>query len=70
MAVQDSWGMNRVYYQDDRGQYASIPASWTDAVPVDPVVAMSAGRAPFRLQDLLELARLTAALGQEVSRAH
>ena len=45
---------------------ASIPASWTDVVAPDPVVVLSAGRSPFRLDDLLELTRLVAALEQEV----
>jgi hypothetical protein len=35
-------------------------------IPPDPVVVISAGRSPFRLEDLLELARLVAALRQEV----
>ena len=58
MTVRTNWGVDRVYYQDQYGQLACIPASWTDAVPPDPVVAISAGRSPFRLEDLLELTRL------------
>ena len=36
----------------------SIPAAWTDVEGVDPFVAMAAGRARFRVEDLLTLARL------------
>jgi hypothetical protein len=51
----------------DKGRLVAVPAGWTDAVPVDPATVVSAGRSPFRLQDLLELARLVEALGQEAS---
>jgi hypothetical protein len=43
-----------------------MPASWTDVVAPDPVVALSAGRSPFRLDDLLELTRLVSVWRQEV----
>ena len=36
----------------------SIPASWTDVEGADPVVALAAGRAHFRVADLLALARV------------
>jgi len=36
----------------------SVPARWTDVFDEDPFVATSAGRSPFRVIDLLELARL------------
>ena len=67
MTVRNNWGEDRVYYQDEQGQLACVPASWTDVIPPDPVVAISAGRLPFRLEDLLELARLLAALEPEAS---
>jgi hypothetical protein len=35
---------------------ASIPASYTDAREDDPFVAIAAGRAHFRYEDLVELA--------------
>lgn len=66
MTVRHNWGEDRVYYHDAQGLLASIPASWTDVIPADPVVAISAGRSPFRLEDLLELTRLLLALQQEV----
>ena len=36
----------------------SVPASWTDLVPEDPLVYLAAGRSPFRVVDLIELAQL------------
>jgi hypothetical protein len=39
-----------------------IPIAWTSLNPEDPAVLFGNGRAPFRLQDLLELARLIATL--------
>jgi hypothetical protein len=38
-------------------------------MPADPVVVVSAGRSPFRLQDLIELGRLLQALRQEARKA-
>jgi len=67
VTIRHNWGEDRVYYHDGRGQLASVPAAWTDVVPLDPDVAISAGRSPFRLRDLLELTRLVAALEQEVA---
>jgi hypothetical protein len=34
-----------------------LPAAWTDAVAVDPFVAIAAGRSRLRVAELLELAR-------------
>ena len=67
ITIRHNWGNDRVCYRDQDGQLASLPAGWTDVVAPDPVVALSAGRSPFRLADLLELARLVAALRQEVA---
>jgi Family of unknown function (DUF5372) len=53
-----NWGENRVFFVDDQGQTRWLPASWTSVEPPDPFVVMAAGRAAFRAQDLLELARL------------
>ena len=59
-----NWGDERVYYQDEAGGLHSVPAAWTSLAPVDPFVRLSAGRSAFRVTDLLELARLLAALTQ------
>jgi len=56
-----NWSENRVYFHDRQGKLISLPAEWTDILPPDPFVVISAGRAAFRTSDLLELAAL---LGQ------
>ena len=58
MTYRRNWGEHRVYFHDDTGRLASLPAPWTNVFPADPYVAVSSGRSPFRVQDLLELAQL------------
>ena len=65
MTLRQNWGENRAYYRDESGELACIPARWTDAVAPDPVVAVSAGRSAFRLEDLVALTRLVATFQQE-----
>jgi len=57
VAYHRNWGEHRVYFHDDAGRLVSLPAQWTSVFPADPCVAVSAGRSPFRVQDLLELAQ-------------
>ena len=58
-----TWQSDRVFFFDDGGELANLPAGWTDVVPADPFVVVSAGRSPFRTADLLALAELVAQLG-------
>ena len=53
-----NWGEDRVYFQAGGVHLTSVPASWTSLSPVDPFVAVAAGRSLFRVEDLLELAKL------------
>ena len=57
-----------MYYPDESGKLCSLPLMWTSLAPIDPLVSLSAGRAAFRVSDLLELSRMLASLkrGQEV----
>jgi hypothetical protein len=64
--VHQHWGENRVVFQDPAGKLHSIVTAWTDVLPADPIVIISAGRSPFRLQDLIELAQLVADLKAKV----
>jgi Family of unknown function (DUF5372) len=64
---QHNWGESRVYFTDDNGESCWIPALWTDVEPPDPFVAISAGRAAFRVGELLELSRLLAHLQPRAS---
>ena len=66
MTIRHNWGEELLYCRDQEGKLIPVPARWTDRVEPDPLVAISAGRSPFRLEDLLELTRLVTALGQEV----
>ncbi len=64
-----TWQSDRVLFFDDTGELASLPAEWTDVVPADPFVVVSAGRSPFRTADLLVLAELVAQLGAGLGAA-
>jgi hypothetical protein len=53
-----NWRADRVYIYDAADELVSLPAEWTDVVPADPFIVVSAGRSPFRIADLLELSEL------------
>jgi Family of unknown function (DUF5372) len=53
------WGQWRVYYFTKEGAKAFLPAEWTDAGPKDPFVEQAGGRAIARVEDLLELVKIT-----------
>jgi uncharacterized protein DUF5372 len=53
-----NWRADRVYVRGSAGELVSLPAEWTDLVAADPFVVVAAGRAPFGLAGLLELAEL------------
>src|SRR5258708_30323710 len=50
-----TWGENRVYFHKKGDHLVSVPASWTDFVPEDPVVQLAAGRSLCRVEDLVDL---------------
>jgi hypothetical protein len=58
-----NWQADRVYFLDDAGELAKLPAEWTDVVPLDPFVVVAAGRAAFRTSDLLAVTELVVRLG-------
>jgi len=53
-----NWGEDRVMYVGSNGRTRSLPVGWTNVAAVDPFVGIAAGRAPFRLEDLLALTAL------------
>jgi hypothetical protein len=57
-----NWRVDRIYVYDGTDRLVSLPAEWTDVVPADPFVVVSAGRSPFRVSDLVELSVLVAEL--------
>jgi hypothetical protein len=58
VTFRHNWGEDRVYFHDQSGKLAAVPVSWTDYLPPDPFVAVSAGRSLFRFEDLIKLAEL------------
>jgi hypothetical protein len=51
-----TWGEDRVYFEDERGELKRLPAAWTSAADTDPFVSISKGRSFFRVEDLIALA--------------
>jgi lipopolysaccharide biosynthesis protein len=49
------WGEERVYYRDENGRMRFVPARWTNIAASDAFVLTAAGRAWFRLEDLIRL---------------
>ena len=45
-------------YLGPNGRTRSLPAGWTNVAAVDPFISVAAGRAPFRLEDLVALTAL------------
>ncbi len=53
------WGRECVEGLDSNGKLLAVPLGWTDAGGgPDPIVALSAGKSFFRIEDLLLLAEL------------
>ncbi len=58
VAERGTWGEDRVFFFDDDGTQRSLPSRWTSIVAPDPFVVVAAGRCPFRVADLLDVAAL------------
>ena len=68
MTCRHNWGENRVYFHDNDGRLTSVPTAWTSVCAADPFVVVSAGRSPFKAQDLLEVAEVIEAMTGGTSR--
>ena len=53
----------RLLLRLDEVEVCSVPPQWTDLFTADPEIVLGRGRAPFRVADLLELARLVEQIG-------
>ena len=53
-----NWGEYRVSFYETPEHVRSLPAAWTSVAPADPSVVLAAGRAAFRVADLLTLSQL------------
>lgn len=58
LSVRQTWGEYRVFYHDDTGALAALPAQWTDVAEADPFVTIARGRSYCRPSDLLHLCRV------------
>ena len=59
MGYAHTWGEHRVFFRKPgEARVRSLPAGWTDIEGVDPFLLISAGRAHFRVEDLIALVRL------------
>jgi hypothetical protein len=56
--VRLNWGELHVTFVDEHQELGYLPAAWTSAALPDPFVVVAAGRALFRIQDLVRLAAL------------
>lgn len=61
MLRAQNWRENRVWFHDAGDRLRSLPAAWTSAVVEEPFNVVAAGRAAFRVEELLELVRLIGA---------
>jgi len=61
MLRAQNWREDRVWFRDVADRLRSLPANWTSAVAEDPFNVVGAGRAAFRVEELLELVRLVGA---------
>ena len=64
VARRQNWAEDRVYFEDDRKKLRSLPSQWTSLVSDDPAWVLAAGRAHFRVADLLALVTLLKELGR------
>jgi len=67
-SIKTPHGERRVYHYDSEGRIASVPLAWTDISPPDPFVVVSAGRALFRIKDLLRLVYLVGEIKKGVDK--
>src|SRR5579859_3176317 len=58
LTYRHNWGEYRVTFYQTPDRVRALPAAWTSLAPPDPSVILAAGRAAFRVADLLELSHL------------
>ncbi|MDA2924468.1 Y4bD/Y4pK family protein [Acidobacteria bacterium AH-259-L09] len=67
MTWRQAWGEDRVYFHDEAAQLCSFPTRFTSLAPPDPFVVLARGRSYFRIEDLIQLAKLVQELWEEQS---
>jgi len=63
-AWRQNWAEDRVYFEDERKKLRSLPSQWTSLVSDDPALVVAAGRAHFRVAELLVLVTLLKEAGR------
>ena len=63
--MRSNWSVDQVYYHDPNGRLRTMPIRWTSLIAIDPAVEFGRGQSPFKLADLLELARLIDGLKEQ-----
>ena len=58
LSYRHNWGEYRVTFYQTPEHVRALPAAWTSLAPPDPSVVLAAGRAAFRVADLLQLSHL------------
>ncbi len=58
LTCRHNWGEYRVTLYDTTDHVRALPAAWTSIGPPDPSMVLAAGRAAFRVADLLQLSHL------------
>jgi Family of unknown function (DUF5372) len=58
LSYRHNWGEYRVTFYQTPDRVRALPAAWTSLAPPDRSRILAAGRAAFRVADLLELACL------------
>jgi len=58
LAYRHNRGEYRVTFYETPDRVRALPAAWTSLAPSDPSVILAAGRAAFRVADLLQLSTL------------
>jgi len=58
VSLKRSWDEDKVFYHQEDGRLASIPACWTSSYGPDVFNVIAKGRSVFRFKELLEFTRL------------
>jgi hypothetical protein len=62
IGYMNSWKKSCVQLADENGVQTTLPLEWTDAADIDVFLHISQGRSHFRIEELLRLAELIAAI--------
>jgi len=64
LSYRHNWGAYRVTFYETPGHVRARPSACTSVAPPDPRVIRAAGRAAFRVADLLQLSQLLGCIAE------